>query len=68
MSETTEDILAGTVCMCCMTLLISDSGEPCQADHPVFCEACWDDLSKKEQDDGPPFFDEATGTVLTGMQ
>lgn len=65
MSQTTDDVLSGLVCMTCLRFLFNEAGtEVCSAGHPVYCEDCWKELPRKARQSGAPYWDEKTGTVL----
>lgn len=68
MSQTTDDVAEGLVCMTCLCFLISEAGEPCSCGHPIYCEDCWGELPQARKNEGTPFFDEATGEVFNGKE
>ena len=66
MSETTDDVVAGIICMQCHCQLIDKQGEINTGDFPCYCKQCWEQLPAGQKREGAPWFDESTGEVFSG--
>ncbi len=66
MSDVTEMVEEGLMCMVCLQFLTSDAGDVCDCGHPIFCEECWKKLPRRDRQNGAPYYHEASGRVLTG--
>ncbi len=64
MSDTTDDIHAGHICMQCLTFLISEKGEICDCGHPVHCRECFGEMPRRQQNSVGQYYDEKSGHVI----
>lgn len=64
MSETTDDIMSGVICMECLQWLFGDNGEVCDCCHPVHCRDCFMEKSENERREAAQYFDPEVSRVL----
>lgn len=63
MSDTTDMIHEGVLCMCCMVAITDHDGEPIPTGFPIFCRDCFFELPFPERLKAKNYWDEKSACI-----